>query len=252
MNDTITPVEEVPAISRSEGGRLAATENQRALDQLRSLSAADWSAPTDCPGWDVRAMAGHVTGMTAGFTSYRRWLGMMRKGGKAAKAAGVPFIDGVTALQVADHAPLTTDELMARLAEVGPRSATFRTKVLAPLRRMPMPEEVDGVKETWRLRYVLEVILTRDTWMHRVDIARATGRDLVLTAEHDGRIVADVVAEWARRHGEPFVLHLEGPAGGTYTRGEGGDHITIDAIDFCRTLSGRAEGQGLLARAVPF
>ena len=39
------------------------------------------------------------------------------------------------------------------------------------------------------------MILTRDTWMHRVDISRATGRDLVLTAEHDGRIVADVVDE---------------------------------------------------------
>jgi hypothetical protein len=54
--------------------------------------------------------------------------------------------------------------------------------------------------------YLLDTILTRDPWMHRVDIARATGRDMVLTADHDGRIVADVVAEWARRHGQPFTL----------------------------------------------
>jgi hypothetical protein len=85
---------------------------------------------------------------------------------------------------------------------------------------MPMKEEVDGQTETWKLGYLLETILTRDPWMHRVDIARATGRDLVLTPDHDGRIVADVVAEWARRHGQPFTLELTGPIGATYVNGD--------------------------------
>ena len=31
-----------------------------------------------------------------------------------------------------------------------------------------------------------------------------------LTAGHDGRLVADVVTEWARRHGQPFTLTLTG------------------------------------------
>jgi hypothetical protein len=91
--------------------------------------------------------------------------------------------------------------------------------------------------------------------MHRVDIARATGHGLVLTAEHDGRIVADVVAEWARRHGKPFTLHLEGPVGGAFTSGAatGTDEpITLDAVEFCRILSGRAIGAGLLSQEVPF
>ena len=100
--------------------------------------------------------------------------------------------------------------------------------------------------------YLLDVILTRDPWMHRVDVARASGREMELTSEHDGRIVADVVADWARRHGAPFTLTLTGPAGGTYVSGDNGEHITIDAIDFCRTLSGRALGTGLLTREVPF
>jgi hypothetical protein len=39
--------------------------------------------------------------------------------------------------------------------------------------------------------------------MHRADAARAVDRPIELTATHDGRIVADVVAEWARRHGKP-------------------------------------------------
>ena len=79
---------------------------------------------------------------------------------------------------------------------------------------------------------------TRDVWMHRVDIARATGQTMVLTAEHDGRLVADLVAEWATTHGEPFTLELDGTAGGTYVSGTGGEHVQIDAVEFCRVALG--------------
>ena len=92
---------------------------------------------------------------------------------------------------------------------------------------------------------------TRDVWMHRVDIARATGQTMVLTAEHDGRLVADLVAEWAETHGEPFTLELDGTAGGTYVAGADGEHVQIDAIEFCRVVSGRATGTGVLAHPLP-
>lgn len=115
-----------------------------------------------------------------------------------------------------------------------------------------MKEEVGGKQETWRMGYLLDVILTRDPWMHRVDIAHATGREIELTPEHDGRIIADVVAEWARRHGESFTLTLTGPVDGEYVSGENGEQITIDAVEFCRILSGRASGTGLLNQEVPF
>jgi hypothetical protein len=91
--------------------------------------------------------------------------------------------------------------------------------------------------------------------MHRVDAAHALGRPLGLTADHDGRIIADVVAEWARRHGQPFVLELTGPAGGTYTHRPDrpdAEHLSLDAVEFCRTLAGRALRAGLLATVVPF
>ena len=100
--------------------------------------------------------------------------------------------------------------------------------------------------------YLLDVVLTRDTWMHRVDLARATGRPMVLTPEHDGRIIAEVAAEWARRHGRPFSLHLQGPAGGSYVAGQGGEEIDLDAVEFCRVLAHRATGSGLLTHEVPF
>ena len=77
--------------------------------------------------------------------------------------------------------------------------------------------------------------------MHRIDTTRATNTELVLTADHDGRIVAEIVAEWARRHGQPFTLELTGEAGGNFTAGEGGEHMVMDAVEFCSVLAGRGE-----------
>jgi hypothetical protein len=88
--------------------------------------------------------------------------------------------------------------------------------------------------------------------MHRIDICRATGRDALLTAGHDGRILADVVADWARRHGQPFTLTLTGPAGGWFRAGDCGPDLELDAVQFARILSGRDRASGLLATAVPF
>jgi hypothetical protein len=88
--------------------------------------------------------------------------------------------------------------------------------------------------------------------MHRIDISRATGHEVVATEQHGGRIVANVVAEWARRHRQPFTLTLTGTAGGTWRAGDGGESIELDALEFCSTLSGRTAGEGLLAIPVPF
>lgn len=251
-----TPIETIPPITRDEARTLATTEYQRVAAQLRELEPDDWTRPTDCPLWDVRAMAGHTVGMMATFTGYRTMMRTMSAATKASKRSGGPLVDAMTAKQVADHAAMTTAQLIAKVDEVGPRAARWRTSRPALFRRMPMKETVGGVPETWRMGFLFHTILTRDPWMHRVDIARATDRAMTLTAEHDGRIVADVVAEWARRHGMPFTLTLTGPAGGEFVAGggagAGGERIEIDALEFCRILSGRATGTGLLSQEVPF
>jgi hypothetical protein len=60
-----------------------------------------------------------------------------------------------------------------------------------------------------------------------------------LDPAHDERLVADIVAEWAQLHAEPFELLLTGTAGGTFSQGNGGEHVEMDALDFIRTLTGR-------------
>ncbi|MBA3232779.1 MAG: maleylpyruvate isomerase family mycothiol-dependent enzyme [Propionibacteriales bacterium] len=228
--------------------RLAATEYSRFQQMLEQLCPADWARPTDCPGWDVRACAGHVLGMAEMAASMRQSIHQMR----AAKKRGGVMIDALTAVQVEEQAHLSPEQLLNRLAQVGPKAARGRRRAPGFVRRrtMPDPQPVGELSESWTFGYLLDVILTRDPWMHRVDLSRAAGRDVVLTADHDGVIVSDVVEEWAGRHGEPFALELTGPAGGSW--GGAGEPVVVDAIEFCRALSGRGSVEGTRGVAVPF
>jgi uncharacterized protein (TIGR03083 family) len=233
-------------LPRDTAMRLAATEYQRFADMLRALSPDDWARPTECPGWDVRAMASHALGMVEMAASIRE----KNRQFKLARSRGGVFIDALTALQVDERAGMTPAQITDRFAARGPKAARARRRAPGVIRRRRLT--VGGPDEAWTTGYLIDVILTRDPWMHRADIARATGAHHVLTAEHDGVIVADVAAEWAARHGQPYTLHLTGPAGGSWASGEGGPLIETDAVDFCRVLSGRGQAGGLLAIQVPF
>jgi uncharacterized protein (TIGR03083 family) len=262
MNTTIVtwPASNVvqPAIKRPTAMRLAQTEYRRVADAVDALRPEDWIRPTVCTEWDVRQLVAHIAGQANLFSTPLELARQMR-GAKARQRPGQAEIDALTALQVEERQHLGPDELRADLRWVGPRGARGRRRVpgFVRRRRLPGAEVVNGVPETWSVGYLTDVILTRDPWMHRLDLARATGHDLVLTPDHDGVIVADVVAEWGRRHGQPYRLELTGPAGGRWSFGTGGDEIVMDAAGFCRILSGRPSADGgqsgrLLATQVPF
>ena len=241
-------------LDRDTAMRLAAEEYDRVVDQLRSLAAADWERPTDCPAWDVRALACHMLGMAEMSASLREQMRQMRKAGKA----GGVFIDALTALQVDERAEMTPTQIIERFALVAPRAARGRLRTPSFVRRRAMPEEQpigskpDSPSERWTFGYLVDVILTRDPWMHRTDISAATGVPLTLTAEHDGVLVADVAHEWASRHGQPVHLVLRGAAGGSWTWGSGGPTLDLDAVEFCRVVSGRGPAEDLFATEVPF
>lgn len=230
--------------------RLAAEEYDRFQALLSNLSDDDWAVPTECPGWDVRAMASHVLGMAEMAASFRVGLHQQR----AATKAGGPFLDALTGLQVAERRGMSGAQVRERLAIVGPRAARSRRRIPGVVRRrtLPMPQQVGADEESWTIGFLVDTILTRDVWMHRIDISRAVQHELPLDAEHDGYLVSDVVTEWLGRHGQPCRVLLTGPAGGTWTVGAGGLDLELDAIEFCRTVSGREQGTGLLSEQVPF
>lgn len=240
-------------LDRDVAMQLAATEYERVVSVLERLAPDHWSAPTDCPSWDVRAMAGHMLGMAQLAASVPEAIRQQLGAAKRQKQDGGLAIDALTAHQVEKNAGLDTDRLVATMRRIGPKAARARRRMPGLLRNRTLPEQQDvaGAQEWWTLGYLVDVILTRDPFMHRIDIARATGVAAEATTDHDGRIVADVVEEWAGRHGQPYRLELTGPAGGHWHAGAG-EHITMDALDFCRTLAGRAPGFGLMSVQVPF
>jgi uncharacterized protein (TIGR03083 family) len=217
--------------------RLAATEYDRCVELWQALQPADWARPTSCPAWDVRQMTSHLLGMVEMAASVRENLRQQRK---AAKAGGDP-LDALTALQVDERRDWSATRLVERYALRAPKAVAGRRRMPSFLRNRTLPQlqRVNGAEEPWTIGFLTETILTRDPWMHRIDISTAVGRPLVLTADHDGVIVADVVAEWADRHGKDFSLTLDGPAGGRWTVGANGPALHADAIEFCVALSGR-------------
>ena len=235
-------------LARELARQLAETEYRRFDDLLRTLTDEDWRKATDCAGWDVFAMASHCLGMAKYAASPEE---AARQQAEAFAAGGV-FIDSLTALQVREGAQLSPGELTHSYAETWPAAAAGRAGAPTQARERVHETDVHGVIERWTVGYLIDVILTRDVWMHRVDICRATGRPMELSADHDGVLIADVVDEWAERHGQPFTLILDGPAGGTWAVGENGPQLHLDAVEFCRILSGRATGDGLLTTEVPF
>jgi uncharacterized protein (TIGR03083 family) len=229
---------------------LAATEFDRMVAQFNALTPDDWARPTVCARWDVRAMAAHVLGMAEAQASFRQFAHDFRA---ASKRSGGKMIDEMTATQVRERAGMNPAAITGRLAAIAPRAVRARRRTPALLRwAVRITNDGPLGAERWRYGYLVDTIFTRDTWMHRLDISRATGRPMEVTAGHDGRLVADVVAEWARRHAQPFTLTLTGPAGGQWRAGDGGEHLQLDALDFCWTLAGRQPGTGLLATEVPF
>lgn len=242
------------ALNRATAMRLARAEYARVLDAVVGLSPEQWTQPTDCTKWDVRAMVAHICGMAAMNATPWETSRQMKAAKREVARTGAEPIDALTALQVSERGDKTPEQLTAELRRIGPKAARAR-RLMPPFirnRRLPEEQSADGMTEWWTIGYLTDIILTRDPWMHRVDLSRATGNELVLTEEHDGVLVDDVVREWASRHGQPYRLHLTGPAGGTWSAGDGGPEVELDAVEFCRILSGRASGEGLLRTVVPF
>ena len=237
-----------PGFDHGLAMELAAKEYERVADLFDQLTPEQWAAETDCPGWDVRAMAGHMLGMMQMAASFPELTRQQAASVRRARRGGGLLIDALTALQVEKNAALAPFAIAPEVRRLAPRAVMGRRRPPALVRDRAMKEETYG---WWTFGYVLDVILTRDPFMHRIDITRATGVPMRATAEHEGVLVDDVVREWADRHGSPYTLELGGPAGGRWQEGQG-ERLSMDAFDFCRAVSGRAPATGLLTAQVPF
>lgn len=247
---TLEAAARIPPVSRAEARRLAEAELGRLLALVEALGAEDWTQPTACTLWDVRQIVAHQAGAYASFASWRefwRQFGARPRPGQLRE-------DLISSIQVADRAARTPAELIAELRAAGRRTIANRQRVPWPLRRARIPHPLVG---HFDLGYLFDIIYTRDTWMHRLDICRATGRSMALTGEHDGRIVALVMRDLAhtvapKLGGQAVAVELAGPAGGAWQIGPGTPLSTIrmDTLDFNVLASGRFSFEAGRARAV--
>jgi len=244
---------DIPVIGHKEGMQIAAAEYARFGDLIDSLNGDDWNAPTVCDGWTVRDVVVHILGEVEGAASLRENAHQMRLGRKVAKDKGYDhWVHGVNEVQINERSHVANREIGGAFRAAAPKAVKSRRR-FPPLLRPVRLVDFGPPLGRRSMAYLMDRVLTRDPWMHRIDIARALGREPVLTAEHDGRIVADMVLDWAHTHGHDFDLELTGPAGGHYSQGAAGEHLTIDAIEWIWILSGRGDGNhtGLLAKELP-
>jgi uncharacterized protein (TIGR03083 family) len=255
MIATARPVRQVPPIDHGEAMRLTETENARLLAQLRQLSQEQWASPTDCTGWSVRDIAVHLVASAQSQANPVEFARQVIAGRRlTAEIGGQHWVDGLNEAQLRARTGWTPASLPEAWARHSAAALKARRRMPAVVRALPiLPIGTGlGVHIGWQpLSYLFDMGFTRDVWMHRIDIARAAGVAPELTAEHDGRIVADILEEWAARHREPYTLTLTGPAGGRFRGGDGGEPQTVDAVEFVRILAGRAEGAGVLRHKLP-
>jgi uncharacterized protein (TIGR03083 family) len=248
-----------PIRRATDAGEVALGAYGQLFDLLQDLSPADWQAPTECEGWTVRDMAGHLLGAGRANAAFRENVRQQLWGLRHRRRYRGNPLDAANALQIEEHAGLDARQLLDALREVAPAAVRGRMRLPAPLRVVTVPlaasgSTASGMPRSVNLGHLSDVVYTRDVWMHTVDIARAVERPLDVTAPVNRRIVADVVAEWTRRHGRPVDLILTGPAGDHYRSSDADSvgSIELDAVEFCRILSGRAPGAGLTDTRVVF
>lgn len=227
---------------------LADEEYRRLLEVFRSVQPDEWHRATDCTEWDVQALLSHLAGAADSTARVPELLRQAWKGKRRYPRS--ILIDSINDVQVAERKGRTPAELIMEFEDAARRGVRARTRLPALVRGLVLP--IGAPIGTKPLGYLMDRIYTRDAWVHRMDLTRALGREMLVTADHDGKLVADIVDEWMRLHGRPCDLTLTGPAGLHRVSGVGGAEIAMDAIEFARTLSGRAQGADLLAVGVPF
>lgn len=239
--------EPASTLTHQQWMRLATEEYRRIDALLAALSPSQWAAPTDCSQWCVRDIVAHLIGAAEATASLREQLRQQRWGGRN-RGDGTQ-LDAVNRLQVEERHELSTSELRRQLADAAIRGVRARSSMPALLRalRFPSPPPVGWIS----LGFLNGTVYTRDAWMHRVDICRATGLPFELTADHDGSIIADAARAWLCATGVPGLV-LTGPVGRTVGSPGADEALVFDAVEFARALSGRAQLSGVSADVVLF
>jgi uncharacterized protein (TIGR03083 family) len=179
-------------------------------DLLEELSLEDWSAPTDLPGWDVKAVASHVAHLESILA------GAPEETVEVGEPAHVTGVMGLyTEIGVVTRREASPDAI---INEIRSAATARHTALLAdpPTDAAARPEQIfGGVGWDWRTLLRNRPL---DVWMHEQDIRRAVDRPGGMdsaaarhTADYLAESLGFVVAKRAGADpGTTVVLELEG------------------------------------------
>lgn len=207
---------------------------------LTELSSEDWTRSSASAGWTVHDVVAHLAGQHV--ESARPWTipGKLRQARR--RFPGRSSLDAHNALQVREYGNRTPAELREVLVRFGPKAVSARRRTPALVRRQSFarffPEEQ---LPDPTFAYLLDVLSNRDTWLHRLEIARATGRPFT-TGEHDRGIVAQVLRDLAQGWtGPSIILILTGAHEQRWALGaaEPSAVVRAETVAYLWQLSGR-------------
>lgn len=238
---------DIPEVRHAEAGKLSRTEFERVLALLTSLAGDDWQQQTYCTEWTVREMVAHLAGSMTGSTSLAEFVRQNVTHPYVKEAAN--SVDGTNRLQIEERANKRTEEIITEFRQSGPVAIRNRQKLPWLVRQLPVP----GVGN---FGYLMDIIYPRDEWMHRYDICAATDKKMVITPEHDGRILNLVLLDIAKKLKKQLAkrsitLQITGALTGTYQFGHKATPdctLEIDVFDFNLRASERISTAEALRR----
>ncbi len=240
---SVRAVDVIGPLTHNEAQALATAEAERVLAVLESLEGDDWQQPTYCTAWTVRDMVAHLAGACAGYASWTEFRRQYLQNPYLNETGAQ--VDGINKRQILDRAERTTAELVDEFRAVAPRAIRTRHRLPWLLRAVTIP--FGPPLGTAKVAYLTDTIYTRDQWMHRYDLCAATGKSMVISEEHDGRILALVVLDLARKvrrllGTQAVDLVLRGAGDPVYRLGGSGAPgctITMSIFDFALLSSDR-------------
>jgi uncharacterized protein (TIGR03083 family) len=234
--------------------RLAKQELAAFVDLLNQLEPDDWGKPTPCALWDVKDVVAHQAGHVQMGSGLRGFVAQLSPRPLAPyRKRGMSMLDALNQRQVDIRREQPVEDLIAEVRDGTPKSIASRGRLNVVARNIRVPAPPVGLVG---LGTLLHRIFPRDMWIHRLDIADATGKPFVQTPGHDDVVVALTVADAAKHvekkaPGLSFALTLPGPAGGSWAFGQNEAsewELRMDVTDFMRRSSGRIDAATAFGR----
>jgi uncharacterized protein (TIGR03083 family) len=228
------PAADIPRPALPHAIGMLTDELAATLDLLQHPDAAAWQLPAGRTGDTVRDIVVRMVSESEEVGRNRRLLGRLRR------ARLLPGAMTSTRRRNAALSTAPAQQLVAELGHWGRKAADaapWYRRTPASRFRASMPGGTD-------VDYLFRVVLAREAWLHRADIAEAAGQ-LPVPGPHGAEVVRqavrDVAADWT---GPPVIVEVTGPAGGRWLAGDGASATAVraDPVSYLRLVTGRPAG----------